>query len=112
MIDGVWTNVFDVVVPSCQRQNDFKNGTRGDRYIFNLLDGKISVCWYADFLRLHIYDDQKRVRSVPFEELVDLQVGCSQLRSRVIPSYKLFSSVDLFEHVVHRLDIVVVQKPY
>ena len=26
-------------------------------YIFDLFDGEVGVCWYADFLWLNIYDD-------------------------------------------------------
>jgi len=30
----------------------------------------------------------------------------------MIPSYQLLPRIDLLEHIVHRLNIVVIQKPY
>lgn len=43
-------------------------------YIFDLLDGKVGVRWYTGLLWLYVNDDEKRIRCVPFEELVDLQI--------------------------------------
>lgn len=62
MRDGVWTKVLVVVVPSYSvilalmiaRNNDPSVRT----HIFDLFNGKVGVCWHANFLWLDIDDDQ------------------------------------------------------
>lgn len=84
---------------------------QSDTYIFDFLNGKVSVCRHTDLFWLYIYDDKKRVRGVSFEELIDLQIGCSQFRTGVVPAYQLLPSVDFLEHVVHRFHVIVIQEP-
>lgn len=77
-------------------------------HVFDLLDGKVGVGRHADFLWLDIDDDEERVGRVALEELVDLEVRGAQLGASVVPADELLSRIDLFEHVVHRLDVVVI----
>lgn len=113
MVVGVCTKVLDVLVPSYVSVSYMRQPVEQSAitYIFDLFHRKVRICRHAHILRLHVYDDQQRVRRVSLEQIVDLQVACSQLRPRVIPSYQLLPRVDLLEHVVHALDIVVVKKP-
>jgi len=41
-------------------------------YIFDLVNSKVSIGWYADVLGLNVNDDKKGVGCVALEELVDL----------------------------------------
>lgn len=51
-------------------------GERGERgtYVFDLLDGKVCIRRHADFLRLHVDDDEQRIGCVAFKQLVDLEI--------------------------------------
>ena len=53
-----------------------RGGGGGERgtYVFDLLNGKVCVCWYADFLWLYVYNDEQRIGCVAFEQLVDFEI--------------------------------------
>lgn len=61
---------------------------------------------------MHVDDNEERVGRVSFEQLVDLEIACAQLGARVIPADQLLARVDLLEHIVHSLDVVVVNEPH
>lgn len=77
-------------------------------HILDLIHGKVSIRRNANLLRLDIHNHQQRVRCVALEEFVDFQIRGPQLRARVIPPNQLLTSIDLLEHVPHRLDKVVI----
>lgn len=121
IIEGVWTNVLDVVVPSCQFGKHYKrfhvwwsqrlwrpHYRARHTYVLDLLHCKVSIRRYTNLFWLYVYDDQQRVWCVALEQLVDLQVRCPQLGACVIPTDELLPGVDLLKHIVHRLDIVVI----
>ena len=88
MIDGVWTKVLDVVVPSYKRISRFPELPRAlITYVLDLFHREVRICGYARLLWLDIDDDQQWVWRVALEELVDLEIGRPQLGSRVVPSY-------------------------
>jgi len=61
---------------------------------------------------MHVDNNEERVGRVTFEELVDLEIACAQLGARVIPADQLLARVDFLEHVVHSLNVVVVNEPH
>ena len=81
-------------------------------YIFDFFNGEVGIRRHAHFLRLHIYNNEEWIRCVAFKQLIDLQIRRAQLGPRMVPSYQLLAGVDFLEHVVHALDVVVVQEPY
>lgn len=81
-------------------------------YIFDFLHSEIGVCGHADFFRLDVDDYEERVGGIAFEELVDFEVGGAQFGARVVPADQLLARVHFLEHVVHALDVIVVEKPY
>lgn len=81
-------------------------------YVLDLLDRKVCICGNARLLWLDVNNDEEGVWCVSLEQLVDLEIRCAQLGAGVVPSDQLLSGVDLLEHVVHALDVVVVQEPH
>ena len=65
-----------------------------DPHVFDLLDGEICVCWNSDSLRSNVDDDHHWSGNKSFEEVVNLLVGSSKLRSCVIPPDHPFTSCD------------------
>jgi hypothetical protein len=43
-------------------------------YVLDLVNGKVSIGWYANILGLNVDDDKKGVGCVALEQLVDLQI--------------------------------------
>ena len=80
-------------------------------HIFDFFNGKVGVGWHSRFLWLDINDYEQRVRCVSLEQLVNLEIRGSQLRTRMVPSDQFLSRVDFLEHVIHRFHVVVIQKP-
>lgn len=80
--------------------------------IFDLFHREVGICRHTSLLWLYIDDNQQWIRGIFLEELVDLQIGGPQFWSRVVPAYALLPRIDLFEHIVHRLDIVVIKEPH
>jgi hypothetical protein len=94
--------------------------------VFDFFNGKVGVC--GDSLggvdRVDVDDDEDRVWDVIPEESVDGEIGAAEFGTRVVPSDDFFtgytqnshpirvSTIDLFEHVVHVLNVSVVQEPY
>lgn len=88
MIDGVWTKVLDVVVPSWNRgQCHIAASQNASTYVLDLLHGKVGVRGHARLLWLDIDDDQQGVWRVALEQFVDLEIRRPQLGPRVVPPY-------------------------
>ena len=66
----------------------------GHSHVFDLLNREISVCWDSDGLWSDVDDDHHRSGNKSFEEFVNLLVGSSKLRSRVIPPDHPFASCE------------------
>jgi hypothetical protein len=81
-------------------------------YVLDLVNSKVGIGWYADILGLNVDDDEKGVGCVTLEQLVDFQIRGAQLWASVVPSDELLAGVDLLEHVVHGLNVVVVKEPH
>ena len=43
-------------------------------YIFDLFYGEVGISRHTNFLRLDVDNDQKRIRSIALEKLVDFQI--------------------------------------
>ena len=74
----LWCRPIYPVSP-CQRWRGFswtgeERERRGKADVFDFLDGKVGVCGHADFLWLHVYDDEQWIGRVAFKELVDLEI--------------------------------------
>lgn len=85
---------------------------KAQTHVLDLFYCEVCISRHARLLRLDINNDQQRIRRVSLEQLVDLQIRRTQLRPGVIPAYQFFAGVYFFEHVVHVLDVIVVQKPH
>lgn len=112
MVEGVCTNSLDVVEPSWPCQHASHRHPSPSTHISDLLNRKVCIRRHPHLFRLHIDNDEKRIWCVSFEQLVDSQIRSPQLRTSVVPSYQLFPRIHLLEHVVHRLDVVVIDEPY
>lgn len=51
-----------------------RGARKGGTYVFDFLDGKVCICGHANFLRLHVDDDEQRIGRVAFKQLVDLEI--------------------------------------
>src|SRR5258708_4546111 len=59
-------------------------------HIFDLFHGEVGIRRNADRLRSHVDNDHHGSRNVPLEQLVNLQIRCSQFRPRVVPTDHTF----------------------
>lgn len=59
MIDGVWTKVLEVVVPSWTYyvSDRYSLEDQSRTHILDLLHGEVCVRWHARLLRLYINND-------------------------------------------------------
>ena len=64
--------LFESAVLAGMREGE--RGRQGETYVFDLFNGKVCVCWYADFFWLHVYNDEQWVGCVAFEQLVDFEI--------------------------------------
>lgn len=67
----------------------------------------------ADVPGLGVDDDQDGSRrgAISLDQVVDEDVVLMELRPCVIPTHDSLFSVDLLEHVVHVLEVLVIQEP-
>ena len=100
-------------------------------YVFDLLHSKVGVSRDSDSVWPNVNDDHHWPCNETLEEVVDLLIRGSQFRACMIPpNHPLFRcspksafsfaqqvigeqelTIDLLEHLVHPLDIIMVQEP-
>ena len=101
MADGAWRNVLRVSVPSCRQDRCYEYKERIYMYvrwapndarthIFDLFHSEVGIRRNADRLWSHVDYDHHGSCNVPLEQFVDLQIRCSQFRSRVVPTDHAF----------------------
>ena len=65
-------------------------GWGAQTHVFDLLDGKICVRWYADCVWTHVDDHHYGSCDEALEKLVNFQICSAQFRSSLVPPNHAF----------------------
>merc|ERR1712008_77562 len=83
----------------------------GCAVVMNFLYSSISFGWQTDAINSGINNHQNRLFAIFSDQIIDGDIVWMQFRTCVIPSKDSLFSVDLLEHCIHLLKVLVIKVP-